>query len=118
MNPTEEQEENYAGEILREQQERGWEELTTEVAKICQLARLPNVCKKYISRNDIVKAVYLHHLKEIQEEMKPLSKFNKIWDTDTRRMQNYISQKCLQDSRTEFLWETNMLDTNEYEGDV
>ena len=100
MNPTEEHEENYAREILREQQEQGWEGLTTKVAEICQLAGLPNICKKYISRNDIVKAVELHHLKEIKEEMKPLSKLNKIRNTDTRTIQNYMSQKCLQDSRT------------------
>ena len=49
MNPMEEHKENYAREILREQQEQGWEGLTTEVAEICQLAGLPNVCKKYIT---------------------------------------------------------------------
>ena len=111
MNPMEDQKENYAREILSEQQEQGWEGLTTEVAEICQLAGLPNVCKKYISRSDIVKAVELHHLKENKEEMKPLSKLDKIRNTHTRIMQKYMSQKCLQDSRLEFIWETNMIDT-------
>ena len=111
MNPVEEHEANYAREILREQQEQGWEGLTREVADICQLVGLPNVCKKYMSRSDIVKAVELHHLKEIREEMKPLSKLDKIWNTNTRNMQKYMSQKCLLDSRIEFIWETNMIDT-------
>ena len=110
MNPLEEKE-NYAREILVEQQEQGWKGLTTEVAEICLLAGLPNVCKKFVPRGEIVKALELHHLKEIKLEMEPLSKLSKIKNTDTRSMQQYMKQKCLEDSRTEFVWETNMIDT-------
>ena len=74
MNPVEEQKENYARQILLEQQEQGWEGLTTEVADICLQAGLPNACKKFLKRGDIVKALELHHLKEIKLEMEPLSK--------------------------------------------
>ena len=45
----EEQEENYAREVLREQLDQGWQGLTTEVAEIGQLAGLPNACHKYIN---------------------------------------------------------------------
>ena len=60
---------------------------------------------------DILKALKLHHLKEIKLEMAPLSKLTNIRMKDTRNMQPYMKQKSLQDSRTEFLWETHMLDT-------
>ena len=43
--------------------------------------------------------------------MVPLSKLAKIRNTDTRTMQGYMKQKSLENSRMEFLWETNMIDT-------
>ena len=110
MNPLEDKE-NYAKQILDEQQEQGWKGITTEVEEICLLVGLPNVCKKFVSRVEVVKAIELHHLKEIKLEMEPLSKLSKIKNTDTRSMQQYMKQKCLEDSRTEFVWETNMIDT-------
>ena len=48
---------------------------------------------------------------EIKKEMEPLKKLDKIKMTDTRKMQNYMMQKSLENSRTEFKWETNMIDT-------
>ena len=54
-----------------------------------------------------------HHLVEIMEEMEPLSKLEVIKKTDGRwKMQEYMSQKSLENSRVEFLWETNMIETN------
>ena len=43
--------------------------------------------------------------------MEPLSKLRYIRNTDTRRMQEYMKQKSLENSRIEFVWETNMIDT-------
>jgi hypothetical protein len=107
----EEQEENYAREVLREQLEQGWEGLTTEVAEICQLAGLQNVCYKYICRKEVVEAIELHHLKEIKEQMKTLKKMEKLRMLDTRRMQPNMKQKSLENSRLEFKWQTHMIDT-------
>ena len=107
----EEQEENYAREVLREQLEQGWEGLTTEVAEICQLAGLQNVFDKYICRKEVVEAIELHHLKEIKEQVKPLKKMEKLRMLDTRRMHTYMKQKPLENSRLEFKWQTHMIDT-------
>ena len=106
-----EEQENYAREVLREQLDEGWEGLTREVDEICQLAGLSNVCHQFLGRKEVEEAMVNHHLKEIRKEMEPLSKMTKIKVTDTRQMQPYMKQKSLQNSRTEFLWETNMLDT-------
>ena len=89
----------------------GWEGLTKEVEEICQLAGLPDACIHPLGRKEIEEAVVLHHLKEIREEMKPLSKMDKIRNQDTRQMQSYMKQKSLENSRLEFIWETNMIDT-------
>ena len=43
--------------------------------------------------------------------MKPLRKIEEIKKTDTRKMQVYMKQKSLLNSRLEFLWETNMIET-------
>ena len=105
------EQENYARDILNEQMNQGLEGLTTEVAQICQLAGLPNVCSQFIGRKEAEEAIINHHLVEIREEMEPLSKMERIKKTDTRKMQKYMTQKSLENSRIEFLWETNMLET-------
>ena len=81
------------------------------MAEICRLAGLPNVCLTYLNRQEVQEAIGNHHLKEIKEEMGPLSKLANIPNTDTRAMQGYMKQKSLKNSRMEFLWETNMNDT-------
>ena len=106
-----EQENDYAREVMQEQMEQGWEGLTTEVAEICHLAGLPNVCKQYIYRRDVVEALELHHLKEIKEQMEPLSKMEHLKIQDTRQMKSYMKQKSLENSRLEFKWQTHMIDT-------
>ena len=106
-----EEKENYAREILLEQLKRGWQGLTTEVTEICQLTGLPNVCNQYLSREEIEDAIIHNHLIEIRKEMEPFSKMNEIRKKDTRVMQEYMKQKSLENSRLEFLWKTNMIET-------
>ena len=100
-----EQEENDAREVLREQLDQGWQGLTTEVAEICQAAGIPNACYKYINRKKVVEAIELLHMKEIKEQMEKLKL------SDTRQMQAYMKEKSLENSRLEFQWQTNMIDT-------
>ena len=68
----------------------GWEGLTKEVEEICQLVGLPNVCSQPLGRKEVEEAMVLHHLKEIKEEMAPLSKMAKIRTQDTWEMQLYM----------------------------
>ena len=75
------EEDNCAREILCEQMEQGWQGLTSEVAEICKLAGLPNVCLTYLNRQEVEEAIINHHLKEIKEEMETLSKLDKIRNT-------------------------------------
>ena len=98
----EEQEENYAREILKEQMEQGWEGLTTEVAEICLMAGLQNVCKEHLNRKEVVEAIEFHHMKEVKEQMEPLKKMAKLKIKDTRCMQTYMKQKSLENSRLKY----------------
>ena len=43
--------------------------------------------------------------------MEPLSKLSKMRNQDTRVMQSYMKERPLENSRTVFLWETNMINT-------
>ena len=106
-----EEQENYAREVLREELAQSWEGLTWEVSEICRLAGLPDVCQHYIKREEVVEALVNHHLVDIRKEMEPLKKLSKIRTRDTRKMQGYMKQKSLENSRTEFKWETNMIET-------
>jgi hypothetical protein len=66
------------------------------------------VVTAYLYRSALLAA---SHLMEIKKEMEPLKKLVKIKLKDTRRMQKYMVQKSLENRRTEFKWETNMIDT-------
>ena len=52
-----------------------------------------------------------HHLIEIRKKMEPLCKMNIIKNTYTKQMQEYMKRKSLEDSRLEFTWETNKIET-------
>ena len=43
---TKQETENYARKVLQEQIEQALQGLTSEVAEICQLVGLPNICQK------------------------------------------------------------------------
>ena len=43
--------------------------------------------------------------------MEPLSKMSVLKLRDTRRMQPYMNQKSIANSRLEFLWQTHMIET-------
>ena len=103
--------ESYSREILMEQIDLGLEGITTEVEEICKVTGLPNACSQLVGRKEVEEAMVNHHIIEIREEMETLSKMDDIKKTDTRNMQEYMKQKSLENSRIEFLWETNMLET-------
>ena len=69
---------NYAREILNEQLKQGWSGLTSEAVEICLQTGLPNACLQYVGRKEVEEAMINHHLVEIREEMKPLSKMEEI----------------------------------------
>ena len=111
MHKRDEQKENYARDVLKEQLEQGWEGLTIEVAEICHLAGLPDACHEFIPRKQVVEAIEIHHMIEVKEQMGPLSKMALLKLEDTRRMKEYMKMKSLENSRMEFLWQTNMIET-------
>ena len=54
-----------------------------------------------------------HNMAEVKSEMQSenYKKLDKIKYADCRTMQPYMKEKSLEDSRLEFRWMTNMLDT-------
>ena len=51
------------------------------------------------------------HLKKVKEEMKPYSKMEKLIHKDCTKMEEYMTEKSLEDARLEFKWQTGMLDS-------
>ena len=90
-----------------------WEGITREAREACSRIGLPDVTKKYISREDIKEAIMYDNMSVVKGEMQSekYKKLDKIKYTDCRYMQPYMREKSLEDSRLEFLWQTNMLDT-------
>ena len=52
-----------------------------------------------------------HNIKKLKEEMGPLKKLELIKYEDCRKMAPYMAEKSLENSRLEFLWPTDMLDS-------
>ena len=50
-------------------------------------------------------------MKEVKEQMEPLTKMELLKRQDTRKMKPYMKQKSLDNSRIEFKWQTHMIDT-------
>ena len=89
----------------------GWEGLAKEAKELCVHLGLPDVSKKDIHREDIKSAVMYHNVKKLKDEMGPLKKLELIKYTDCRKMAPYMTEKSLENSRLEFLWLTDMLDS-------
>ena len=102
--------ENYAQEVLMEQYNNSWGGLTQEVVKICQEVGLQNACEVFLTRAEVKEAILYHHLAGLKEEMKARQKLDRISNEDCRKMQSYMLNKSLEDSRLEFRWRTGMLD--------
>ena len=108
---TREEEENHCREVLEEQLEQGWPGLTSEVQDICSKVGLPDATKSYLNRKEVVKCMEYHSMKVAKEEMGEKKKCQNLKRKDLRKMQSYMLKKSLSDSRIEFLWQTDMLDS-------
>lgn len=102
---------NYSRQILEEQLLMNWEGLAKEAKELCIQLGLPDVSKKDIHREDIKSAVMYHNIKKLKEEMGPLKKLEMIKYINFRKMAPFMKEKSLEDSRLEFLWLTDMLDS-------
>ena len=78
-----EEDDNYAKEVLMEQYSSGWGGFTEEVVDICRTVGLGNASE-----------VFLGGLKE---EMKAKKKLDRISNADFRKMQSYMLKKSLAD---------------------
>ena len=97
--------------MLEEQLRQGWPGLTAEVREICVKVGLPDATKVYLNRKDVLKIMEYHSMKVAKEEMGEKKKCRALKRIDLRKMQSYILQKSLSDSKMEFLWKTDMLDS-------
>ena len=107
------EQESYAREMLMEELEQGWTGLALEVQDICKKIGLQDATSKYLRRKEVTEAVSLHSMKIVKEEMtdrapKKLVDMRKL---DCRYEQPYMKNASLHDSRLEFQWQANMLDT-------
>ena len=104
------EEENLCREVLKVQLAMGWPGLTKEVKEICRKVGLPDVTKEYLYRKKIYEYIQLYDMKVMKENMHQ-DKYINIRNRDCRYVQPYMYEKNLLQSRTEFLWDTLMIDT-------
>ena len=105
--------ENLCREVLQVQLAMGWPGIIKEVKEICRAVGLEDVTTKYIHRDKVKEYVQLQYygMKCAKEKMEPLEKCRIIRNEDFRFMKSYMLEKFLEQSRLEFLWQTQMLDT-------
>ena len=78
--------------------------------EICCKLGLPNACKQFIKREDVLENIKLSSLKKLKLEMEGLTKLESMKNKDLRKPQIYMNRVSLEDSRLEFRWRTGMLD--------
>ena len=105
------EEENLCREVLQVQVAMGWPGLTREVKEICRKVGLPDATQKYLYRKEIQEYIHYYDMKVVKESMSSLDKCKTIRERDCRIVQPYMYEKSLLQSRMEFLWDTQMLDT-------
>jgi hypothetical protein len=108
-----EDQESYAREMLEEEMRQGWVGLSSEVMEICKKTGLPDATKEFVSRKEVLDAITMHNLVKVKEEMleKAPKKLEEMAKMDCRKQQDYMSNVSLFDSRLEFRYQANMLDT-------
>ena len=104
------EEQSYAKDILKEQLAMGWVGLTSEVEEICRKLGLPNACRQYVQRKQVLDHARLSNLKKLKEDMEGMSKMEEMMKEDLRKAQNYMGMVSLEDARLEFRWRSGMLD--------
>ena len=72
---------------------------TKEVEEICLKLGLPNGCKEFIRREEVVKNVRLSSLKKLKLDMEGLSKLENMKREDLRKPQDYMHLISLEDAR-------------------
>ena len=102
---------NYARQLLEEELLHGWMGITREVQDICKDMYLPDATQVYVSREKAKEAIELHNHTTVKKEMQGKSKCGQIYTRDLRKMQAFMLDKSLENSRIEVLWLTNMIDT-------
>ena len=103
--------ENLCREVLEVQLAMDWPGIIKEVKEICQAVGLEDVTTKYIYREKVKEYMMYYDMKFAKEKMEHLEKCSSIRNQDCRFVQSYMFEKSLEQSRLEFLWQTQMLDT-------
>ena len=108
-----EDQESFAREMLQEEISQGWVGLTSEVKEICRKTGLPDATMEYIPRKEVLDAITTYNLMKVKEEMldRAPKKLKEMANMDCRKEQDYMSNVSLSDSRLEFRYQANMLDT-------
>ena len=72
---------------------------------------LEDVTQKYLSREKVKEYIQYFDMKCAKTQMEPLEKCCLIRNEDCRFVKSYMFQKSLEQSRLEFIWQTQMLVT-------
>ena len=108
---TDKDKQNLCREVLQVQMAMGWPGLVKEVKEICSTVGLSDVTQKYLYRKVVVEYVQYNDMKCAKEKMEALEKCRVVRSRDCRHVQPYMFQKSLEQSRLQFLWDTQMIDT-------
>jgi hypothetical protein len=108
---TNKEKKNLCREVLQVQLAMGWPGIMKEVKEICRAVGLEDVTIKYLHREKVKEYMQYFDMKCAKEKMKSLDKCSMIRNKDCRFVQAYMFEKSLEQSRLEFIWQTQMIDT-------
>ena len=96
---------------MEEELLHGWAGITQEVKAICKEMKLPDATQEFVSREHAKEEIEFHNHCTVKKEMEGKSKCDTIAKQELQKMQEFMKDKSLENSRIEVLWLTSMIDT-------
>ena len=90
----------------------GWPGLWKEVSEICKEVGIPDVNEVWVSKYEIKKSIFRHHLNVLTEQIQDPDKYKKMKEVqydDFTDEQPYMHEKSLAVGRTAFKIRCQML---------
>ena len=101
--------ETLCKQVYEEGKKNGWPGLGQDAEKICRMLEIPDVNYSDISKQDVRKAIFEHHRKDMIEEVRSKTKLDDIKEEDFKEVQSYFNDKSVENARMAFKIRTHMV---------
>ena len=96
-------------QVYEENRDRGWPGLGEEVTEICKTIGIPDVNDVDVCKSAIKRVIWDHHYVDLKKELDGSKKLEPIKDDDFHKLQDYIHNKSIGNTRMAFKVRSQMV---------